>query len=663
MDYKEIFNEFLKENGISKLYAHQDEAIKEIESGKSVLLSTPTTSGKSIVAYYGILRAWSLGLKSIYVVPLKALAEEKAREIRFFEKFGIKVKVSTGDYDETGNFIKNYDIIITTSEKADSLLRNSPNSFYDVGFVALDEIHNIGAQGRGDTLEILATKFLHILNDVQILAMSATVNNYEEIAIWLNAKVVKTDFRPVPLKRFIIAGKEIYDEEGEVVDTIFDIDTFINETLRENGQTIIFESTRRSAEKDSKIYAKKYKYPLDDASISKIDELKDLPGSEDLLELMKNGIAYHHAGIISEIRNLIEKFFLERKIKVLFATTTLAAGINLPARTVIIKSVYRYDGFSNDPIPNMEIQQMLGRAGRSKYDKIGYGYIVVGRSNLMMAYDKYIAGPLEDVESQITSENLKKHVLGVIASGTTKDRKQLNDFFKKTFLYLHDSNIGIMIDPAVDYLIEHEFIRENQVFKTLPFGRRTSELYIEPETAVILRGLLDYEDMEEILLGISSSPDILPFSIGSNDYEEYYHPRYDENVVKLSRVLNDWINEVPEEKIIQKYNIYPADLRNRVESAEWLVYSLNELGKILHKSKNIHKTLYYRIKFGVKEELIPLVQLPFIGRVRARRLYMEGYDLNKIASANPSDLTKIPGIGEGIAKKIVEHAKKITENY
>ncbi len=663
MDYKELFNEFLRENSINSLYEHQKESIKKLDMGKSVLLSTPTTSGKSLVAYYGILRAWNEGLKSIYVVPLKALAEEKAREIRFFEKFGMKVKVSTGDYEETGNFIKRYDTIITTSEKADSLLRNSPNSFGEVGFVALDEIHNIGAQGRGDTLEILATKFLHILEDVQILAMSATVNNYEEIAKWLNAEIVKTDFRPVPLKRFIIAGKEIYDEEGEIVETISDIDSFINETLRDNGQTIIFESTRRSAEKDSKSYVKKYRYPLDENSIKKIDELKDLPGSEDLLEMMKNGVAYHHAGIVSEVRNLIENLFLERKIRVLFATTTLAAGINLPARTVIIKSVYRYDGFSNDLIPNMEIQQMLGRAGRSKYDRIGYGYIVVGKSNLMTAYEKYISGPLEDVESQITSENLKKHVLGVIAADTARNRNELNDFFRKTFLYMHNSNIGVLIDPAVDYLIEHEFIKENQVFKTLPFGRRTSELYIEPETAVILRGLLDTESVDDLLLGISSTPDILPFNIGSNEENDYYHPNYDEGVVKLSRVLKDWINEVSEEKIIQKYNIYPADLRNRVESAEWLTYSLHELGKILHKSKSIHKTLYYRVKFGVKEELIPLVQLPFIGRVRARRLFLEGYDLNKIASADPSDLTNIPGIGEGIAKKIVEHARKISENF
>lgn len=658
MDIEEIFAEYLKTSGITKLYEHQKEAIGLLKDGKSVLLSTPTTSGKSLVAYYGILNNWARKMRSMYIVPLKALAEEKGRELKHFEKYGLKVKVSTGDYEETGGFIRHNDVIVTTSEKADSLLRNSPDAFNDFGFIVIDEIHTLGSEGRGDTLEILITKFLHIFHDLQLMAMSATVGNYEEIGKWINATVVKSDFRPVPLRRYIIAGNEIYNEDGEHEGSITSLEEFIDETVRDGGQTIIFESTRKSTELDAKKYTKKYIYPIDNFQ-SDLSNIGDLPGANELLDMIKNGVAYHHAGIVTEVRNLIEKLFLERKIKVLFATTTLAAGINLPARTVIIKSIFRYDGLMNDTIPNMEIQQMLGRAGRSRFDKMGYGYIVVSKYNLRMAYDRYIMGPVENVNSMITRDNLKKHILGVIASGIAKDRKEIKDFFSKTFFATNNQDIESLVSPGVDYLIEYDFVKENRGFRTTPFGKRTSELYIEPESAVILRNSLDMEDIMELLLRISSTPDIMKINVSTSEEEDYYHPDFDESIVKLSRILFDWIQEEPEEKIIEKYRIYPADLRNRVESAEWLVYSLHELGKILHKSKNLHRELYYRIKYGIRSDLIPLVELPYVGRVRARRLSLAGFDRKRIAMSTPEELMRISGIGETIANKIIEYARKI----
>ena len=122
----EEFVRYLNKEGINKLYPLQVEGIKILSKGESLLLATPTSSGKSVVAYFGILRAWKRGLRSLYVVPLRALAEEKYEDLKFFEEFGLNIGISTGDYDRPSNYLKKYDVIISTSEKVDSLLRNNP---------------------------------------------------------------------------------------------------------------------------------------------------------------------------------------------------------------------------------------------------------------------------------------------------------------------------------------------------------------------------------------------------------------------------------------------------------------------------------------------------------------------------------------------------------
>ena len=152
------FKKYIEKEKIDRLYPLQIEGLKILSSGESLLLATPTSSGKSLVAYYGMIRAWKRGLRSLYVVPLRALAEEKFEDLRIFENFGLKVAISTGDYDRPSNYLKNYDIIISTSEKVDSLLRNNPTVFDNLGFVVFDEIHNILDGSRGSTLEIVISK-------------------------------------------------------------------------------------------------------------------------------------------------------------------------------------------------------------------------------------------------------------------------------------------------------------------------------------------------------------------------------------------------------------------------------------------------------------------------------------------------------------------------
>lgn len=188
--------------------------VKSLKNGlldkKSLLVCTPTGSGKTLVAEIAsansILQMWG---KAIYIVPLKALAMEKYKD--FKKRYGnlFKIGMSIGDLDSTDPYLGEYDLIITTSEKLDSLIRHSAPWLKDIGVVVVDEIHLMNDQGRGPTLEILITILKKILKDVQIIGLSATIGNPKELAGWLDAQLVWDDWRPVELKKGIMFEGEV----------------------------------------------------------------------------------------------------------------------------------------------------------------------------------------------------------------------------------------------------------------------------------------------------------------------------------------------------------------------------------------------------------------------------------------------------------------------
>lgn len=683
----------LELQGIKELYPPQIEGLKYALNSENLVLAIPTASGKTLVAYLAILKSVLTGGKAMYIVPLRALASEKYEEMKEFEKLGLRVVLSYGDLDAPEPELERFDIIIVTSEKADSLLRHKSYWLSELTVVIADEIHLIQDSGRGPTLEVILARFKQINPKAQIIALSASIQNSAEIAEWLNAKHVKSSWRPVPLKKGVLENEKIYFSDNTVTELKEcagkkDISALTADTIKDHAQILIFVNTRKSAETLAEKLSSTILEFLSEEEKKKLIEL-----SEQVLEMQSeptsigarlakcvaNGCAFHHAGLANSHRNTIEKNFKNRFLKCIVATPTLAWGVNLPARRVAIRDLWRYDAnFGMMPIPVLDAYQMMGRAGRPQYDAYGEAVLVAKNEfERLKITEEYLLSESEEIISKLGNEHaLRTHILASIASGFADDYEDLRLFLNNTF-FAHQKNImdidGI-IENVIRFLAENELVNErDEKLIATPFGKRVSELYIDPLSAVILHdALINKSHIKptafSFLHAICSTPDMQQLYIRQrDDWVEEELVKHDNEFlikdedydwfltqIKTAALLEDWVSEHTEEYISKKYDIGPGDIYTKIETGEWLLYSTHELAKLFNRGfiPALSK-LAVRIKYGVKEELVELVQLKGIGRVRARALFTSGFKtLRDLRKANLEEIAKVKKIGSAVAKSI-----------
>jgi helicase len=706
----EAVQKVLELSGFDKPNPVQELAIKEGLLGKgNMVVAAPTASGKTLIAEIAALRAIRENRKVVYIVPLKALASEKYEEFRQrYEPLGIRVAVSVGDRDSSDPWLARYDLIIVTSEKLDSLLRHGIEWAGQIGLVVADEIHLLDDPSRGPTLEVVLTR-LRQDADPRILALSATISNHEEIAEWLEASAVKSLWRPVKLYTGVCFGSKVNflpKREIKLNPDRAGLEELVEQALERKKQVLVFISTRRNtesaAEKVSKIVGKTLS-PGDRKGLGKVaDGVLHALGHttvqcERLAGCIRNGAAFHHAGLVSEQRGKVEEAFRSGLIKVITATPTLAAGINLPAWRVLVRDMRRFSSHSGmDFIPVLEIQQMCGRAGRPRYDSEGQAILLAGsEADARYAWENYIKGEPERVYSKLGVEPvLRTHVLALVSSGVTPTRSGLREFFARTFYahqYEDQAGLEAILDRIILMLEEFGFIRTSRAREdTGPFrsaaslgmdielgatriGKRVSELYIDPLTANhFIRSLEVAKERKAGHVGylqvmsntLEMSP-MLPVRKGDleaiNDFlnrEEKsliqrppnpWDIEYDDYLrsVKTAMLFQEWMEEAGEDALLDRFRVTPGELRVRLSNADWLLYSMQELGLLLgHMGilKDLRK-LRVRVSYGVREELLPLVRLKGVGRVRARVLHSSGLkgleDLRRIPQAS---LERIIGV-------------------
>jgi len=702
--------EVIIKSGISELYPPQEEAVKAgALNGKNLVLASPTASGKTLIAEFCALKhVLEKDGKALYLTPLRALASEKYQE---FQKYAsiqkmsgrrVSTGISTGDYDSSDPWLERYDIIITTNEKADSLLRHRAKWMDEISLIVADEVHLLNDADRGPTLEVVLARLMQVNPDAQLLALSATVKNAEEAAEWLKAGSITTEWRPVVLKEGVLLHDEIQFKDGSALKierpTKNSAINLALHIIRFGGQALLFAGTRKNAVSLATKTAANVKDILSKPmarSLTRLSEQILSSGertriSESLAQLVQCGTAFHHAGLGGAHRKLVEDAFREGKIKVLAATPTLAFGVNLPARMVVVQDYRRYEpGYGYYPITVLEYKQMAGRAGRPRYDKTGEAILIAKtddeRDYLM---ESYVLAEPERIWSKLAVERiLRGHVLATVAADFAHTEQGIYDFFGKTFYaYQYDPKaIRGVIARILKFLYEEKMIEVdgNDVLAT-KFGRRVSELYIDPVSAVIMRDamlnraplLTDISFLHMIAHMPDMFPKLRPYSNEIDELALFVDKHHDEFVVqvpdeweeridyeeflgeaKLAMVMDAWIKEVTEDGIIEKFRVQPGDLYRLLSTARWLLYASHEIGA-LFSYKDLLKNLAElmdRVEKGVKAELLPLVRLEGIGRVRARILFNSGLrTIEDLKTAPIEKLTNLPLIGPKLAKKIKE---------
>lgn len=661
------------EQGIEELYPPQAEAVEAgVTEGDSVVASVPTASGKTFIAQLAMLSSIQRGGKALYIVPLRALASEKKAEFEEFEQYGVSVGVSTGNYDSDGDWLAQKDIIVATSEKVDSLVRNGAQWVDDLSCVVADEVHLVDDSNRGPTLEVTLAKLRKLNENLQTVALSATVGNAEVMAEWLDATLVDSDWRPIDLRAGVLYGQALHFDDGSKTQIPRGNEkataALVEDTLSDDGSSLVFVNSRRNAEAAAKRLGDVTRDYLTDEERTELrdiaDEIRDASDtqtSDDLADAVAKGAAFHHAGLASQHRALVEDAFRDRLVKVISATPTLAAGVNTPSRRVIVRDWRRYDGDVGgmQPLDVLEVHQMFGRAGRPGLDPYGEAVLIANNHDEMdELFDRYVWADPEAVRSKLAAEPaLRTHILATVASGFADSENELLSFLERTLYATQTTESGRLAAVAnnvLEYLERNEFLEREADggLRATGLGHRVSQLYVDPMSAAkIIDGLRAAKD-RPTAMGlfhlVARTPDMYELYLRSGDREDYTELAYEReaeflgpmpsefedgafedwlSALKTARLLEDWASELDEDEITDRYGVGPGDIRGKVETAEWLLNAAErlageldlEFGPAIREAKK-------RVEYGVEDELLDLAGVRNVGRKRARRLFAAGIE-------------------------------------
>ncbi len=654
-----------------------------LEDNHNYIIAIPTASGKTLLGVMAALDSLLKGAKVVYAVPLISIQNEKLKEFKKFEKFDIKV----------GKHPSSSDLAVMVFESFDSITRFSWNTLGDVDLLIVDEFHMIGEYSRGPTIECALTRS-HILNPgMRIIALSATIKNMNELATWLDAHVVEHVFRPVPLYKDVLNIEEM--EVKNKNDVILQV---LNHSITESSQILVFVSTRRFTESLANYISGKIKknLPRDkkDAFERVAEKILEVPrrrGSRPtsvclkLAECIREGVAFHHAGLFDKQREIIEDEFRAGNLLMITATPSLMYGVNLPSKNVVIRDYTRWTSQGPQPIPVFDYEQMSGRAGRPGYDDEGYSYLIA--KSVDEAYnlkDHYIYGEIEATNSKLleNKDAVYRQIISQVASRLSKTPEEVQNFFKETFYGFQMCNNEILsvytadsmeyeINEALEFLIHHGMIKPTpEGLKTTPLGTLISRTNYSVETAVRLKEYTTRHtqlDIYSLIYEISKTPDIIPVSFKGRKSKEPVRDKLNTKGVFVVEVGNkeataatlmEWIDEHTEYEIENAFNVYAASTRRTAYDASLLVKFYKEMCEILdiYGYTQELELLTARLYYGVKEELIPLVVgVKRLGRKRARELVkVFGTDLSNVSE---NELIRVEGIGPKIAESIIKKYK------
>ena len=537
------------ERGITSMFEWQFQCLSlpGVLTGTNLIIGAPTGAGKTLVAELIALKCvLERKKKVLIIVPFVSVAREKAAFLQSIFEPQITVDSFVGNQSLVDGF-NAVDIAICTIEKANKLVTNllEREAIKVLGVVIVDELHMIGNRHRGYLLELLLTKVLYIervkkgLLKIQLVGMSPTFPNMNSLARWLQAQIYYTEVRPTPLKEIVKIGSTLYNTEFEIIreldhsEAIPDDDYILlicKEHVLKRQSVLIFCPTKECCESLALTLAKGQKWFLQSNLVEDrqlIDQLQNTQVGLDrvLEETVPKGIAFHHAGLTLEEREIIEKAFVHTQVNVLVATTTLSYGVNLPAQLVIVRTPY----FHGTLIDLFEYKQMIGRAGRKGLNDDGESILMCKDRDKSKVKRLFRSAPKPiqsclcmSKETQFMNDStgklfaLKRALLEVIASGVADTKQDIMLYSSCTLFHTElqvdaekksqkdskeDYAVTSLQEPVsvtLNFLLNNGFISSDQEDKGIaseqeltatPLGLATVASSLSPEEALVFKEL------------------------------------------------------------------------------------------------------------------------------------------------------------------------------
>ncbi|MDP3732265.1 MAG: DEAD/DEAH box helicase [Candidatus Omnitrophota bacterium] len=535
----------------------QQEAIDYINQGYSVIVSAPTGAGKTAIAEHVLLTCIQNKVGVIYSAPIKALSNQKFRDFEI--QFGENIGILTGDVS-----LNPYaPVLIMTTEIFRNKILDEPKSLEKYSWIIFDEVHYIDNPERGTVWE---ESLIFLPKHMNILALSATIPNIDKLAEWMQSihnKTVKTvieEKRPVPLHFFFQCQNEIVDNVNNLKKLAAGrpnrMANLINYVRHKEGLPCIYFVFGRKRAEDLAYELHSYNFLNSDErqkivslynSLCERFDLKHERSSAEMSSLIQNGIAYHHAGMLPTLKEVIERLFTSRLLKVIFTTETFALGINMPSRTVIFDDLRKFYGRYVRTLKTRDFYQMAGRAGRRGIDKEGFVYCRINPARITLEEVKRIIyGRPEEVRSQLNSS---------YATILNLYEKHKEDIYKIYPLSLHyfqsrkneQREALRLIEAKLKMLRELNYINNDTLTKKGQFAKTVygyelilSELYDE--------NIL--EQLDEFSLGILAVATVF------EPRKNQRMPSISKNARRIKRTCEEIYTEIKAREI--KYRIYPV---------------------------------------------------------------------------------------------------------
>ncbi|XP_056015539.1 DNA polymerase theta-like [Ostrea edulis] len=750
-----------KDKGITSMFHWQAECLclPGVLGGGNLVYSAPTSAGKTMVAELLVLkRVLETKKKAIFILPFVSVAREKMFYLQqLYQDVGVVVGGFMGSYSPPGGFSK-VDVAVCTIEKGNGLINRmmEENGINKLGIIVVDELHLVGDQHRGYLLELMLTKirFLSqktrmlpadtkdsgLVEGVQIVGMSATLPNLDLLAHWLDATLYRTDYRPVPLEECVKLGTDIFDSRLQKIrevdlSVVYKGDTdhvipLCIETLSGGHSVLIFCPTKSWCEKLAETIAREFygilkkgvdlwnKGPGTDSSLPPlplnrssllevVEQLMRTPVGLDstLGKTVPYGVAYHHAGLTFDERDILEGAFRQGSVKVLVATSTLSSGVNLPARRVIIRTPM----FHGKTIDFLTYKQMIGRAGRKGVDTQGES-ILICKSNEKSKAVTLVKSELPPVRSCLIrkqgeqlSSSIKRAILEIVVSGVAVSVSDITAYASCTMLAVSletsSDERQAMISDCSQFLQDNEFVSLQQVHCT---DGKTEERFVPTQLgAAVLASSLSPDEglvvfaelqkarqcfvLENELHIIYLVTPIYSLDLGGGmDWYKFYClwdklspdkkrvaqlvgvkeafltraiqgrvPTNTENQMRslaihkrfyTCLILSDLVQEVPLGEVCHRYGCNKGQLQSLQQTAATFAGMVTVFcGRLgWYNLELILGQFQHRLTFGVQRELCDLVRLTLLNGQRARVLYEGGFHtVAALANANVADVEKI----------------------